>query len=131
MSTSSQNPKRGEIYLADLPEDESIGSEQKGRRPVLVFSADKVNDAVDSGCVVIPLTRKIEKANRNFRIRILEAHKIPESGYEKMMSGDSVALNEQIRFLSADRMDAKRVAVITPLALGAVESGVKFVLGIP
>lgn len=98
---------------------------------MLVFSADKVNDAIDSGCVVIPLTRRIEKQNRNFRIRVLESHKIPEPGYERMMSGDSIALTEQIRFISADRMDGKRVAVITPLALAAVEAGVKFVLGIP
>lgn len=133
MSTPElQTPKRGDIFWADLPEDESVGNEQKGRRVVLVFSSNKVNDALkQEGCVVVPLTRQVHKENRYFRIRILESYKIPEQGHSREVAGDSLALTEQIRFISRDRMDARRVASLNPLALAAVESGVKFVLGIP
>lgn len=124
-------PQNGDIFWADLPSDESVGSEQEGRRPVLVVSTNLVNDALrESGCVVVPLTTKLHKANRHFRIRILEAHKRTEPGTSGS-KGDSVALTEQIRFISRDRMDAKRVAAISPVAVAAVEGGIKFVLGIP
>lgn len=133
MSTPElQTPKRGDIFWADLPEDESVGSEQKGRRVVLVFSSNKVIDALrEDGCVVVPLTRQLQKSNRHFRIRILESYKIAEAGHSREVAGDSLALTEQIRFISRDRLDAQRVASLNPLALAAVEAGVKFVLGLP
>ena len=133
MSTPElQTPKRGDIFWADLPEDESVGSEQRDRRVVLVFSANLVNDALkQEGCVIIPLTRQIHKVNRHFRIRILEAYKIAEPGHSREVAGDSLALTEQIRFISRDRMDAQRIASLNPVALSAVEAGVKFVLGLP
>jgi mRNA-degrading endonuclease toxin of MazEF toxin-antitoxin module len=103
---------------------------KKGLDPVLVISTDLINDALrDNGCVVIPLTKQIHKANRNFRIRILEKHRIAEPNAPQVLKGDSVALTEQTRFISRDRMGDKRIARVTTLALGAVETGVKFVLG--
>jgi mRNA-degrading endonuclease toxin of MazEF toxin-antitoxin module len=123
-------PKRGDIFWADFPPIETIGNEQEGSRPVLVISTDLINDALrDNGCVVIPLTKQIHKANRNFRIRILEKHRIAEPNAPQVLKGDSVALTEQTRFISRDRMGDKRIARVTTLALGAVETGVKFVLG--
>jgi mRNA-degrading endonuclease toxin of MazEF toxin-antitoxin module len=122
-------PQRGDIFWADFPRIETIGSEQEGPRPVLVISTDLINDALrDDGCVVVPLTKQIHKANRNFRIKILEAHRVAEPN-ARVIRGDSVALTEQTRFISRERMGEKRLAKVTPLALGAVESGVRFVLG--
>lgn len=123
-------PQRGDIFWADLPGAESVGSEQRDRRPVLVVSASKLNDALPRICVIVPLTTNLDKANRNFRIRILESAKIPEQGTSGC-PGDSVALTEQIRCISRDRLDENRIARAKPVAVAAVEAGIKFVLGLP
>jgi mRNA-degrading endonuclease toxin of MazEF toxin-antitoxin module len=126
---SNVTPKRGDIFWADFPPIETIGSEQEGPRPVLVISTDLINDALrDEGCVVVPLTKQTHKANRHFRIKILAAHRIAEPK-ARILTGDSVALTEQTRFISRDRMNEERLARVTPVALGAVEAGVRFVLG--
>jgi len=96
---------------------------------VLVLSVDAVNRAIPV-CVVVPLSHQLDKANRQFRIRIVESGKINESG-TKGSPGDSVALTEQIRCISRQRLDPKRVAYLKPVALAAVEAGVKYVLGLP
>jgi mRNA-degrading endonuclease toxin of MazEF toxin-antitoxin module len=128
-----ETPKRGDIFWAELPPEESVGNEQRERRPVLVISSNVVNDALrEEGCVAIPLSRQVHKAAtaRNIRIIISEQQKPIEPGTTGS-KGDSVALTEQIRFVSRDRMDAKRVAYVTPFALGRVEAAIRFVLAIP
>ena len=122
-------PHRGDIFWADLPDHDSAGSEQKGRRPVVVISVDVVNSTLPI-CVVVPLTGKLDKPNPLHRIRVHESSKIQESGTGGC-KGDSLALTEQIRCISRSRLDAKRVARLTPVAIAAIEAGVKYVLGIP
>jgi mRNA-degrading endonuclease toxin of MazEF toxin-antitoxin module len=128
--SDSPVPQRGDIFWADLPNTDSVGSEQRDRRPVLVVSATKLNEALPQVCVIVPLTTNLNKANRNFRIRILEAAKVNEPGTSGC-SGDSIALTEQVRCISRDRLDEKRIARAKPVAVAAVEAGLKFVLGLP
>lgn len=45
--------QRGEIYMVDL--DPTVGTEQAGRRPVLVVSPDKFN-AITGLPVILPIT---------------------------------------------------------------------------
>jgi mRNA-degrading endonuclease toxin of MazEF toxin-antitoxin module len=120
-------PERGDIFWASFPTYQSTGSEQRGNRPVLVVSADKINQSGMPICVVVPLSTQVHKANRQFRILIPENQKIPEPGTSGC-PGDSVALTEQIRSISTDRLDAQRVAKVKPAATAAVEAGIKYVL---
>lgn len=130
MSTSAKDtPNRGDIFWADLPVLESIGSEQYGKRPVLVLSVNSINSKLPI-CVVVPLSNQLQKEIRQFRIRIAAGEKVQEPG-TKGCPNDSLALTEQVRCISRDRLDPKRVARATPIAVGAVEAGIKYVLGIP
>jgi len=52
--------KRGDVYLADL--DPVKGSEQAGRRPVLVFEDDHLIQATLT-VVVIPFTTNLKMQN--------------------------------------------------------------------
>lgn len=130
MSTSQQpTPKRGDIFWADLPPHQSTGSEQYGKRPVVIVSADSINVQFPIA-VIVPLTSNISKENRRHRIRILEAHIINEAGSTSTIK-ESVALTEQIRCVSRDRLGSNRVAKLKPPAIAAVEAGIRYVLMIP
>ena len=122
-------PHRGDIFWADFPGDECIGSEQKGRRPVAVISVDIINSKFPI-CIVVPLTSKLDKPNPMHRIRVHESSKTQEAGTDGCM-GDSLALTEQLRCIARSRLDQKRVAKLSPAAVAAIEAGVKYVLGIP
>jgi mRNA-degrading endonuclease toxin of MazEF toxin-antitoxin module len=96
---------------------------------VLVVSATILNQAIPT-CVVVPLSRNVGKANRNFRIRITDTAIIREPGTTADL-GESLALTEQIRCISRDRLDPKRSARVKPVAMAAVEAGIRFVLRMP
>ena len=83
--------------------------------------------------VAVPLTSELHKIEgaRQFRILIPESPKIQEPGHPKGCKGDSLALTEQIRVLSIERLPARRAARLLPeRAMGAVEAGMAFVLDI-
>jgi mRNA interferase MazF len=48
------NPHRGEVWLVDF--GEPVGSEQAGRRPAVIVSADPLNDSRAGVTIVVPLT---------------------------------------------------------------------------
>ena len=122
-------PERGDIFWADLPSYDSVGSEQHGSRPVLILSVDVINASLPI-CVIVPLSAQLAKANTSHRIRILESEKIQEPGTQGCR-GESLALTEQVRCIARKRLDHKRVARLEPVALASVEAGVKYVLGLP
>jgi mRNA interferase MazF len=122
----SQTPQRGDIFWASFPGYQSVGSEQRGDRPVLVVSVDQINRAYPI-CQIVPLSERVHKANRLFRILIPENEKIPEPGTAGC-PGESVALTEQMRCVSRDRLKPQRVARAKPAAMAAVEAGIKYVL---
>jgi mRNA-degrading endonuclease toxin of MazEF toxin-antitoxin module len=96
---------------------------------VLIISVNIVNSTLPI-CIVVPLTSQLDKPNRVHRIRVLESHKVQELGTNGC-PGDSLALTEQVRCISRERLDGKRVARLKSVAIAAVESGIKYVLGIP
>lgn len=126
---TTDTPHRGDIFWAELPGEDGIGHEQYGRRPVVVLSVDIVNSNLPI-CVVVPLTSKLDKPNPMHRIRVPESNKIQELATGGC-KGDSLALTEQIRCIDRKRLDPKRVAKLTPVAIAAIEADVKYVLGIP
>lgn len=52
--------RRGDIYWGDL--DPSKGSEQRGRRPVIVFQTDDINHLWNA-VIIIPLTTTLRRGS--------------------------------------------------------------------
>ncbi len=53
--------RRKEIYIADL--GNTIGSEQKGRRPVLIIQND-IGNKHSPTTIILPMTRRIENISK-------------------------------------------------------------------
>ena len=84
--------KRGEMFYADL--SPYIGSEQGGRRPVIVIQNDTGNQHSPT-VIIAAVTSKTMKARLPVHVRLPS-----EIGLEK----DSIALLEQIRTLDKKRL---------------------------
>jgi hypothetical protein len=80
--------------------------------------------------VAVPLSMKAHKQNRQFRISIADSEIIREPGNTSLMPAERIALTEQLRALSVDRLEFPRAARLTDTALYAVEAGIAFVLEI-
>lgn len=81
---------RGEIWMADLGDDNKLGVEQKGSRPVLIVGNDIGNK--NSSCVMVsPITGHTNKTP-------LETHQLVH------LKSDSTILHEQILTISKDRL---------------------------
>lgn len=88
--------KRGEIYLADL--SPVVGSEQGGRRPVLVIQND-IGNRFSSTVIAAAITSVTDKPKLPTHIEISKK----DSGLEK----DSIVLLEQIRTIDKIRLGAQ------------------------
>ena len=127
--SSNPRPQRGDIYWVNVPKKHTVGHEQYKRRPWLIVS----NNAIAPLDIVVgvPLSFQVQKKNRYFRIAILASNIIHEPGSTNPLDpGDRIALSEQVRVLSVDRLEQPRSARVTDTALFAVEAGLVFVLDI-
>jgi mRNA interferase MazF len=93
-------PRRGDVYDARF--DPVEGSEQAGRRPVVVVSRDSMNEVLDR-VIVVPCTT--HRSANLYPSRVL-VHP-PEGG----LAVPSVVLCEQVRVLSTSRLLRWRGAV--------------------
>jgi mRNA interferase MazF len=108
---------RGEVYQADL--NPVAGSEQGGKRPVLIVSRNAIN--VNAPIVIaVPLTSRENKR------RLYPTHVVLGAG-EGGLAKDSVALCEQVRAISKDRL-AKKIGQVSPLKMTAVDAALKISL---
>lgn len=87
--------KRGEIYFADVTECDSKGSEQSGRRPVLILQNDIGNKFSPTTIIAIITT----KSKRQLPTHV-EIHKDKCNG----LKYDSVVALEQIKTIDKDRI---------------------------
>ncbi len=85
-------PRRGDIWLADL--GEPIGHEQGFRRPVIVISANNLNQGPSGRVIAVPLTRTR---------RGLPAHVEIEPGVSGLTE-TSYATVEDLRSISVERL---------------------------
>lgn len=85
--------KRGDIYMAEL--DPVVGSEQGGRRPVLIIQNDQGNRYAPT-VIVILLTTSRKKAELPTHVRVV--------GGEGGLWHDSIVLCEQVRTLEKTRL---------------------------
>jgi mRNA interferase MazF len=109
---------RGEIWLADL--NPVRGSEQAGRRPVLVIQTNTINRFTTTA-LAIPFTTNLRRALLPSCVQV-------SSGEGGLLS-ESVALCHQLRVLDKTRL-TKKLGAISNKTLGKIESCVLFTMGI-
>jgi|SRR5271155_2026300 len=105
---------RGELFQANL--DPIIGSEQGGKRPVLIVSRNALNANLPI-VIVVPLT------GRENKTRPYPTHVELRAG-EGGLAKDSIVLCEQVRAVSKSRLKRK-IGQIGPQALSLVEAKMK------
>lgn len=109
---------RGEIYLADL--SPVVGSEQGGRRPVLVIQND-IGNRFGPTVIVAAITSQISKAKQPTHVEI--------STKDYDIEKDSVILLEQIRTIDKQRL-SRKVANLKFEAMEDVNEALKVSLGL-
>ncbi len=102
--------RQGEVWFADL--EPTKGSEQSGKRPVVIVSGDTLNEALPI-VIVVPVTSKI----KSYPTCVL-LYKSRMNGLKK----DGEAIPFQIRTISKKRL-GKRIGRITPDELARVIKG--------
>ena len=111
--------KRGEIYWAELRP--RSGSEQKGRRPVIVVSHDGFNQSPAwRSVIVVPVSTSEVQARRGPTAVYLPQG---EGGLER----DSIALCHQVTTLDRAKL-TKGVGTLSEYLLNKVEEGLKAAL---
>jgi mRNA interferase MazF len=111
--------RRGDIWLADL--NPTRGSEQAGTRPVLIFQHNIISKYTTT-VLSIPLTTNLRRASLPSCVQIQKG----EGG----LAADSVALCHQLRVLDKTRL-LKRLGTVSTQTILAIESSVKFTMGMP
>ena len=112
--------KRGEVYWADLVP--RSGSEQTGRRPVIVLSHDAFNQTPSwRSVIVVPLSTSQAQARRGPTAIPLPAG---TGGLKKA----GVALCHQVTTLDRSKLTS-RIGALPPAVLQQIEEGLKAALG--
>lgn len=88
----AHNFKRGEVYRGNL--DPQKGSEQAGKRPVLIFQINQLNNTAPT-TVIIPFTSRLKYKNLPSCVFVSKG----EGGLE----ADSIALCHQIRVIDKNK----------------------------
>ena len=113
--------KRGEIYYADL--GVTVGSEQRGIRPVLIIQND-VGNKYSPTVIAAAITSRMGKTKLPTHIDI-NIEDDPEQGLAK----DSVVLLEQVRTLDKRRLREK-VGRLSENLMPAVDKALLVSLGL-
>jgi mRNA-degrading endonuclease toxin of MazEF toxin-antitoxin module len=111
--------KRGDVYRAVL--DPRSGSEQKGRRPVVIVSDDTFNETPNwRSIIVVPCSTSGNQAARGPTcVRLASG----AGG----LKGDGVVLCHQLTTLDKSKLE-RRYGSLLPADLAAVEEGIKAAL---
>lgn len=104
--------RRGEVYLANL--NPTVGSEQRGIRPVVVLQ-NEVGNRVSPTVIVAPLTSRPKRQG-------LPTH-VP------LPNGDGLVLLEQLRTIDRRRL-RKFLGRLDPITLAAVDEALRTSLGL-
>lgn len=113
--------RRGEIFWAEL--SPRSGSEQQGRRPVIVLSHDAFNEIPSwQSVIVIPCSTSDAQRRRGPTAVFLAAGTggLPE---------DSIAVCHQVTTLDRAKL-TRKVGSLPPSALRSVEDGLKAAVGL-
>ncbi|MBC7964047.1 MAG: type II toxin-antitoxin system PemK/MazF family toxin [Steroidobacteraceae bacterium] len=107
--------KRGEIYWADLVP--RSGSEQTGRRPVIIFSHNAFNQSPGwRSIIIVPLSTSLNQAQRGPTVVLIPASISP-------LSRDSAAVCHQITTLDRSKL-SECIGALSDDMIQSVEKGV-------
>lgn len=107
----------GDLYWAKP--DPSVGTEQTGRRPVLIVSADAAIDAIPTVVTTVPLTTRDRGWVTHIRI----------TGESTGLTEPSWALCEQVRTISTTRI-ADRIGTADSATLSNVARVLRYLLNL-
>lgn len=111
--------RRGEVWWADLAP--RSGSEQRGRRPVVVVSHDAFNHTASwRSVIVVPLSTSVRQAGRG-------PTAVPVPRGSSGLSRESVALCHQVTTLDRGKL-TKQVGMLPLPLIAAVAQGLKAAL---
>ena len=102
--------KRGNVFIADL--NPTVGSEQYGRRPVVILSND-LSNKYSPTILIAPFTKILKK-------RSLPTHILVRKNY--FLKYDSIILLEQIRTIDKSRLVAYKENVLDEINFGLIEA---------
>jgi mRNA interferase MazF len=110
---------RGDLYWVDLTHRK--GSEQRGKRPVLILSHNAFNTVPNwNSVIVVPLTTS-PKALKG-------PTAVPVPKLKTGLPTDSIALCHQMTTIDRARLE-DRIGALEPNALQAVERGILLAMG--
>lgn len=113
--------KRGEVYIADLRP--RSGSEQRGRRPVVVVSHDGFNEiSTWRSIIVVPLSTSERQARRG-------PTAVPVPAGAGGLERDGVALCHQVTTLDRSKL-ATRTGSLDDEHMRRIEGGLRAALDI-
>lgn len=107
--------RQGEIWFADL--NPTKGSEQSGKRPVVIISGDTLNDTLPIA-IIVPITSKIKSYPTCVLLLASKANGL---------KGDSEAVPFQVRALAKKRL-VNRIGTVTEGELREILKGLFFAL---
>jgi mRNA interferase MazF len=110
--------RRGEVWLAEL--GPTRGREQAGERPVLVVSADPINQSAADLVVAVPLTTRRRGVPTHVEVRQ------PAGGLPDV----SFAMCEQLRSLSAERLGSRPFGSVPASVLSSVQDRLRLLFGL-
>lgn len=102
--------RQGEIWFADL--NPTKGSEQSGRRPVVIISGNTLNEVLPI-VIIVPITSKVKSYPTSVAINPTRANGLKKT---------SEAIPFQVRTISKGRL-TKRIGRITPDELREIIKG--------
>ena len=117
-NTANVRVQRGDIFFANL--DPGVGSEQQGRRPVLVLQ-NNVGKKFSPTIIVAPITSYVQKNRLPTHVLLTEEI----SGLDR----DSIVLLEQIRTIDKKRLLGK-IGELSKVALMRIEQAAQVSLGL-
>lgn len=115
------NFKRGQIYIASLGRD-IVGSEQAGKRPVLVIQND-IGNKYSPTVIVAMISTKIPRKSQRTHVLLKKAD---YAGLDK----DCVVMLEQIKTISKQRIEVPvPIATLDKEGLNRVDKAILLSLG--
>ena len=118
--------QQGDIYRVNIPQSQTVGSEQWKRRPYVIVSRTAVN-RLGHNVVGVPMSTKVHKASQH-RILLPVTEIIRDVGYPDPFQ-NSVALTDQIRVLDIARLEV-RMGRLSDSAIISVGVGLSFLFNL-
>lgn len=103
--------KQGDVYMCNLDGD-SIGSEQKCTRPIIVVSVDNLNEN-RSNVIIVPITSSVNKKS------MINHYCISNDKYDWLSHKNNIALLECVRDVSKGRLE-RQLGTIDDLDLSEI-----------